>query len=95
MKKICLLLSLILFVTCFTACEKEEPPEQVNVEPKVEQMHAICEMATMKCYYHNVAKYFEKDAEGFGWWKKDRKFWVEYDGVVILGVEVNEIEMKI
>ena len=28
----------------------------VTVEPQVSQMQAICELATMECYYHNVAK---------------------------------------
>lgn len=41
-------------------------------EPDVTEMRAICELSVMDCYYHNVAKYFEEDAQkGFlGHWKK-------------------------
>ena len=45
-------------------------------------MKAICELATMKCYYHTVAKYKEENAEQFLWMSKDKKFWVEYSGIV-------------
>lgn len=50
---------------------------------------AICELSTMDCYYHNVAKYFEKDAQkGFlGIGKKDKRFWIEYSGVVQMGID--------
>ena len=58
-------------------------------------MKAICELAVMKCYYHNVAKYTEEDAEGFFVWKKDKKFWIEYSGVVTLGVDVSQVSIEI
>ena len=35
---------------------------------------SVCELATLKCYYHNVAKYFEEDASGALWWKKIESF---------------------
>ena len=71
--------------------------EPVNMEPQASQMKAICELAVMECYYHNVAKYFEKDATrgilGIG--KKDKHFWVEYSGVVKLGVDVSLVNIEV
>lgn len=58
-------------------------------------MRSICELSSMQCYYHTVAKYFEKDAEGSLWWKKDRRFWVEYSGIVTLGINTSLLEMEI
>ena len=58
-------------------------------------MKAICELATMECYYHNVAKYTEKDAEGILFWKKDKRFWVEYSGVVKIGIDASLINIKV
>ena len=80
-KMIALLLALAALLGC-TACGQKE--EATTVEPDVAEMRAICELSTMDCYYHNVAKYFEKDAQkGFlGIGKKDKRFWIEYSGVV-------------
>lgn len=40
-----------------------------EVVPQVSQMKSICELATIDCYYHNVAKYSEDDATGVLWLK--------------------------
>ena len=58
-------------------------------------MRAICELATLECYYHNVAKYKEEDAEGFWIWKKDKHFWMEYSGVVKLGIEAALVTIEV
>ena len=75
MKKTMIALLVLLAVTT-TACGKG-----VELEPQDSQMKAIFELATMDCYYHNVAKYLKEDASGMLWWEKDRHFWVEYSGV--------------
>lgn len=57
----------------------------------------ICELATLKCYYHDVAE-FEKDAEGlfkYGLAKYGyKKLWMEYDGIVQVGIDVNEVKVS-
>lgn len=63
--------------------------------PDLGQMRAICNLAVMDCYYHNVAKFFEEDASGILFWKKDKNFWLEYDGVVTLGIDASKISMKV
>ncbi|MGI6201068.1 MAG: DUF4230 domain-containing protein [Christensenellales bacterium] len=85
---------LMLTVLCAaTACGKPQKP--VDMEPKVSQMRSICELAVMECYYHNVAKFTQEDADGFLWWKKDKRFWIEYSGVVKLGVDMSLVNMEI
>ena len=80
-KMIALLLALAALLGCTACGQKEEAP---TVELDVTEMRAICELSTMDCYYHNVAKYFEEDAQkGFlGIGKKDKHFWIEYSGIV-------------
>lgn len=53
------------------------------MEPQINQMQSICELATMECYYRNVAKYYEEDATKTLWWGKDRKFWVGIDASLV------------
>ncbi len=95
MKKICVILSLLLLLSSLPACSSTESSHLQNIEPKVTQMKAICQLATLECYYHNVAKYYEEAVEGFGPWTKDRRFWVEYDGIVTLGVDTSDLKMEI
>lgn len=94
MKKLmCILISAVLTLS-LAACSDTEPAP-VDMEPQTSQMKAICELAVMDCYYHNVAKYELKDAEGFLWWTKDKNFWIEYSGVVTLGVDVSRVTVEI
>lgn len=93
MKKIIILfMTCILTITC-TACSSKK--EEINIEPQISQMKSICELAVMECYYHNVAKYTEEDAAGILWWKKDKHFWIEYSGVVKLGIDVSLVSIEV
>ena len=94
MKKcISFLLALILSLS-LASCGTGEP-DVPEMEPEVSQMKAICELAVMDCYYHNVAKFKEEDAEGFLFWQKDKQFWIEYSGVVTLGVDVSQVTVDV
>ena len=94
MKKLmCILISAVLTLS-LAACSNTEPAP-VDMEPKTSQMKAICELAVMDCYYHNVAKYEMKDAEGFLWWTKDKNFWIEYSGVVTIGIDVSRVTVEV
>ena len=92
-KNIVLILTLCINILC-VSCGKEKK-EAINTEPQVSQMKSICELAVMECYYHNVAKYTEEDASGILWWKKDKHFWIEYSGIVKLGVDVSLVNIEV
>ena len=94
MKKIISILLMIVICMTGAACGKNEM-QQANIEPEASQMKAICELATIDCYYHNVAKYDEEDASGALWWKKDRKFWIEYAGVVTVGIDATQVNIAV
>ncbi|NLK96887.1 DUF4230 domain-containing protein [Defluviitalea saccharophila] len=94
MKKILVLLLTAIILVISTSCKQAEP-EPINMEPKVSQMKSICELAVMECYYHNVAKLKEEDAEGILWWKKDKHFWIEYSGIVKLGIDASLVTMEV
>ena len=91
MKKIIALFIMSIMFLC-TACVTQEKQE---IEQQVTYMKSICELATMECYYHNVAKYEEKDVEGILWWQKDMKFWIEYAGVVTIGIDASLVNMEV
>ena len=93
MKKIISMILMSIICISFTACIFDEQVKEIT--PQASQMKSICELATMDCYYHNVAKYSEKDATGTLWWKKDRKFWVEYAGVVKIGIDATRLNIEV
>lgn len=96
MKRIIAILLMIASLLALCACGDASVPPATE-EPQITQMRTICELATMDCYYHNVAKYYEKDAEkgilGIG--KKDKKFWVEYSGEVTIGLDATLVALQV
>ena len=91
-KIISIVLAAVMCLTCISCGQKEQ---KMVEEPKVSQVKSICELAVMDCYYHNVAKYFEEDASGIWLWKKDKKFWIEYSGVVRIGIDASQVQMEV
>lgn len=71
------------------------PSEEAVLQPDVSQMQAICELSVLECYYHNVAKFYDEDAERFLFWTKDKEFWIEYSGIVRLGVDMDRVSIEV
>ena len=92
-KIITLLLVFVLMFTC-TSCTIMGA-HQKNIEPQISQMKTIAELAVMECYYHNVAKYKEEDAAGILLWKKDKYFWIEYNGIVKIGINASLLKIAL
>lgn len=93
MKKLSVILLSTLILISMVSCSGK--PSTPDVKPEISQMRAICELATMDCYYHNVAKFSDKDAERFLWITKDKRFWIEYSGKVRLGIDASSVTMKV
>lgn len=94
MKKfVVLLLSVGLLIICASCTEDEKVIP--DTQPQIDQMQTICDLAVMECYYRNVAKFDEENASGILFWKRDKKFWVEYSGIVKLGIDASQIDMEI
>lgn len=58
-------------------------------------LYTVCELTTLKCYYHNVAK-AETEASGLfkGLNVGYKKIWTEYSGIVELGIDVNKVSIS-
>lgn len=95
MKKLLISMMLILMTLSLAACGDKKEETTANKEPEVTQMQSICELSVMECYYHNVAKYYEEDATGAWFWAKDKKFWIEYSGIVTIGVDASLVSMEV
>lgn len=69
-------------------------PKETIISAEFSAVDKICELATLKCYYHNVLE-DEKQPDGlfkYGLFQYGyKKFWMEYDGIVKVGVDVGEV----
>lgn len=84
-----MLLALSVSVCSLTGCTEKKK------EADFSGIAAVCELATLKCYYHNVAK-AETEASGLFKWLGTgyKKIWTEYSGVVELGIDVNRVSVS-
>ncbi|MDE6904683.1 MAG: DUF4230 domain-containing protein [Lachnospiraceae bacterium] len=79
------------------AIAAEETTEKPQAPcPDISQIRSICELATLECYYHNVAISTKEKGQGLSHiGEKDREFWIEYSGVAKLGVNMANVNMEI
>lgn len=93
MKKIISILLCAVMLVGFVGCSKEEA---YDIEPDITQMRSICQLATLECHYHNVAKSIKTaGTNASNWLEKDREFWIEYTGVVKIGIDMSKFDMDI
>lgn len=68
-----------------------------NTKANFSAVDRICELATVKCYFHNVAE-IDKDPDNlfkhglFEYGKK--KSWMEYEGIAKLGINAAEVTVS-
>ena len=87
-KIVCLL---VISMLCIGGCgDKNQKKEE---EADFSAISSVCELATLKCYYHNVAKSTKEKGSGLAHLgEKERKFWIEYTGVVKIGIEMSDVK---
>ena len=90
MKRILSCVLIVIVLLSLAACSKPTQPE-----PQVVQMRAICQLATLDCYYHNVAKFEQEVAGSFLWITWGKRFWMEYSGVVTVGIDASKVDLTI
>lgn len=77
-------------VLCLTGCGKEIQTADFS------GVTSVCELATLKCYYHNIAK-AETEASGiFAKWLKTgyKKIWTEYSGIIEYGIDISQVTVS-
>ncbi|MBR4879771.1 MAG: DUF4230 domain-containing protein [Clostridia bacterium] len=86
---ICLIMASLM--TMLSGCAAKE-----EVLPDIEQIRSICQLATLECHYNNVATGIkEKHAGLAGLFEKERDYWVEYNGIVKLGIDMDKVDISI
>ena len=80
--------------TAEDTAETEEMKDETTV-PQIDKIKMICELATLECRYHNVAKSVKEAGTGlshFG--EKERIFWIEYTGIAEISFKIEDLKMR-
>lgn len=84
---LCLTVCMSIFV--FAGCESKGKRADFS------GINTVCELATLRCYYHNVAK---GETEASGMFKflgvGYKKIWIEYSGIVEIGIDVSKVTIS-
>lgn len=89
-----IMIIIAVFVINFHGFDKNK-----KTEDKVDfsGISKICELSTLRCYYHNVAE-LEKEPDGiykYLWLKHGyKKLFMEYTGTIEVGIDVNQVEVN-
>lgn len=91
-KSLVLIITVLLFSLVLSSCGENT---EVIKEADFSEVSSICELATLKCYYHNS---FEMKTESTGFLSiignyGFKKAWIEYSGIVNVGVDASQIEV--
>lgn len=91
MKRILILcLVLLMSLSVSISCDKKDDV------PQTEQIKMISELATLKCKFNNVAKSNVDKGKGLTHvFEKDREYWIEYEGYVDIGIDVEFVTIEI
>ena len=96
MKKILMGIISILLVVSFAGCGTDNTTQVDEIKSSqvtLNKMQAVCELATLECFYHNTAKY--KDVDKVLWWNTTTELWIEYSGVVKIGIKPEKLDMSV
>ena len=87
MKRTAVIVLLLVMLCGLSACAQKNAKDL-----RVEDIRAICELATLDCYYNNVAK-IEKEADNI--FQVDRTMWIEYEGRATIGIKMSDVDIEI
>lgn len=92
-KRFLLFVIMTIIAVTNSSCSKKE---KAYDRPELMEIRSICELATVECYYNNVAKSVKTSGSGIAHWgEKDRTFWIEYSGIAEIGIDMSEVAMKV
>lgn len=87
----------VLLVLAIVIIKFPEKEEKVVEKAEFSDVSKICELATLKCYYHDVAE-FQKEPDGlfkYGLFQYGaKKMWMEYNGIVKIGIDVGKVRVE-
>ncbi|MBR5508535.1 MAG: DUF4230 domain-containing protein [Lachnospiraceae bacterium] len=90
-----IVITAIIIICAFFMMNKSDSEKELE-KPDFSGVTKIGELATLRCFYHNVAEY-EKQPDGlfqYGLFQVGyKKFWIEYAGIVEIGINISKVKI--
>lgn len=95
MKKIIYIIVSILILLCLIGLVVYFNKHNVkNLETNISKIELSGDLVTLETYYHNVAEVNKEAGSGIvHWFEKDRKLWIEYTGIVKIGIDMSNVKI--
>ena len=92
-----ILFLILMVVIVIISIKWKAKKETDTIELSQATIEKICELATLRCYYHDVAEY-EKQPEPifkYGLFKYGyKKMWIDYEGIVTVGIDFEKVQIE-
>lgn len=94
-KIICIVIS-ILIVLCFIGFMLGFGKQDVeDLGKNISKIELSGDLVTLETYYHNVAEVEKEAGSGIAHlFEKDRKMWIEYTGIVKVGIDMSNVKIE-
>lgn len=91
-RAVAIVLASCLGLGLLAGCGSESPKKDADFSG----ISSVCELATLKCYYHNVAEARQEASGLFGGLLGTgyKKVWMEYSGIVEVGIDVAQVNIS-
>ena len=95
MRKKIYIIIVILIVLCLVGFGLQFCKNDVeDLEKNVSKIELSGDLVTLETYYHNVAEVTKDAGTGIAhWFEKDRKLWIEYTGIVKVGIDLSKVKI--
>lgn len=96
-KSLSIFIALLLTIGLLTSCGNSADATSVQEQLSQSVIENICNLSTLECYFHNVAKADKNsyvDGTFFDFLKRNRKLWIEYNGIVKVGIDGSKVKIK-
>ena len=87
-----------LLACAFAGCMLFAAPSTASAAEKADfaGIKSVCELSTLKCYYHNVAEVDDPGKWPFSEVTKigRKRIWIEYSGIVTIGIDASKVTIS-
>ena len=98
MKKVIyiIIIIIILIVLCLIVFRFDFSKNNIeDLQKNISKIELSGDLVTLETYYHNVAEVEKEAGSGIAhWFEKDRKLWIEYTGIVKIGIDMSRVRIE-
>ncbi len=94
-RKIYFIIPILVLIGVFVVWLINKEPPIEELQKNLSKMELSGDLVTLETYYHNVAEVDKEAGDGIAhWFEKNRKLWIEYTGIVKIGIDMSNVKIN-